>query len=65
MGMREKINLKLLREEIRAMGYHSPIFHVLKEELGHRGYWKNRPRANPQKGYAVACAKRQVMQRGE
>jgi hypothetical protein len=41
-----------LRQEIRAMTPRSGLFRILKEELSALGYWRNRPRGNPKKGYA-------------
>jgi len=40
-----------LRQLIHKMTRHSKIFHVLKEELSLLGYWRNKPRGNPKKGY--------------
>lgn len=48
-----KLDLNLLCESIRSMTRHSPIYKVPKEELSALGYWKNRPRGNPAKGYKV------------
>lgn len=48
------INLKELRETIRDMNYRKKIYRVLKEELSLLGHWKNRPRGNPKKGYAMS-----------
>lgn len=51
------INLKELRQDIRAMNSRKRIYRVLKEELSLLGHWKNRPRGNPKKGYAVSKGK--------
>lgn len=61
--MKEKINMELLRQEIRGMSKYSIIYKVLKDELKKRGYWKNRPRGDALKGYKASLAKRHVMQR--
>lgn len=36
---------------IQDMTPRTTLFKVLKQALGLRGYWKNRPRGNPAKGY--------------
>ena len=51
-GFKLAIN-ELLRDEIRTMTRHSPIYKVLKEELSVLGYWKNKPRGNPKKGFEM------------
>lgn len=40
-----------LRVEIRRMTPQSRIYHVLREELTHKGYWKRKSRGNPRLGY--------------
>lgn len=49
--MYKNIDLDNLRAAIRVMDRQSPLYKVLKEELGLMGYWQNRPRGNPRKGY--------------
>ncbi len=49
-----RIDFHQLRLAIRQMTPRSKLFHVLKEELGSRGYWKNHPRDNPEKGYQTS-----------
>jgi hypothetical protein len=36
------------------MCIHSPLHRVLKEELTALGYWRNKPRGDPAKGYRIA-----------
>ncbi len=48
---------EMLRQSIRTMTRHSPIHKVLKEELTALGYWKNKPRGNPKKGYEMGGKK--------
>jgi len=48
------IDLEELRKEIRQLTRDQALYRVLKEELGALGYWKARPRGNPQKGYQKA-----------
>jgi hypothetical protein len=55
--MRNKIDSELLREEIRTMQRWSPLYKLLKEELSLRGFWKNRKRGNPIKGYEKGMGK--------
>lgn len=53
------LDYDLLREKIRSMHRHSPIFRILKEELSRLGYWKNKPRGNPKAGYEASRKERQ------
>jgi len=46
-----KANLDKLREEIRVMTNQTGLYRLLKDELSALGYWKNRKRGNPAKGY--------------
>jgi hypothetical protein len=50
----DKARYPILREEIRTMSTRSVFFRVLKEELTARGYWRNKPRGNPAKGFAAS-----------
>lgn len=50
------IDLDELRGAIRGMRRGQPLYKVLKDELGRRGYWKNLPRGNPARGYEVSKA---------
>jgi len=59
-----KVNLYQLTEEIRELGekvnYRQyDLFKVLKRELSPLGFWRNRPRGNPAKGYE-AMKKKEV-----
>lgn len=57
MGARSKINLEDLADEISRMERHNPLFKVLKQALSKRGYWKNKKRGNPRKGYGTGFGK--------
>ena len=46
-----KIDLEQLAKEIRGLDRRQELYRVLKEELTKRGYWKQRARGNPAKGY--------------
>lgn len=59
--MRTKLDLGQLRQEIREMERHQPLFHVLKEELIALGYWQNRPRGNPAAGLRIALSRNPKM----
>ena len=48
------VNLQELRKEIRSMTTRKRLFHVLKKELSVLGYWRNKPRGNPEKGYEAS-----------
>ena len=45
------IIIKELRQAIKEMKRHQPLYYALKEELALLGYWKNKPRGNPRRGY--------------
>jgi len=49
-----RVNLEQLRNEIRHMERWNQLYKVLKDELGKKGFWKNRPRGNPKKAYRVS-----------
>ena len=49
-----KIDLEQLKTEIQVMKRHQPLYKMLKEELTNLGFWKNRPRGNPKKGYKIS-----------
>lgn len=49
--MSNKIDYEQLRQEIRTMQRWSPLYKLLKTELGLLGFWKNRKRGDPHKGY--------------
>jgi len=46
------IDFEELRIKIRQMNRTQVLYKVLKEELSKLGYWRNKSRGNPQKGYA-------------
>jgi hypothetical protein len=48
-----KIDLEQLRKEIRELNSRKSLYRVLKEELSKIGYWKQKPRGNPSKGYKM------------
>lgn len=56
LGM-TKINLMQLTEEIRVLERHQVLYTVLKRELGKLGYWKNKQRGDPAKGYRLKGSK--------
>jgi hypothetical protein len=45
------IDFDELKESIKVMSRQTQLFKVLKEGLSDRGYWRNKPRGNPKKGY--------------
>jgi hypothetical protein len=47
------MELDSLRAAIRSMTPRTQLFKVLKEELTALGYWRNKPRGNPAKGFKV------------
>ena len=47
----EKTDLEQLEKEIMVMKYHQPLFKTLKRCLTKLGYWKNKRRGDPAKGY--------------
>jgi hypothetical protein len=46
-----KVDLEQLTFEIRHLHRSQVLFKVLKKELSKLGYWKNKKRGNPAKGY--------------
>ncbi len=48
-----KVDLDQLRREIRAIRRWHPLYKVLKEELSKLGYWRNKQRGDPAKGYRM------------
>ncbi len=46
-----------LRLEIRSMSRRSVLYKALKEELTALGYWRNKARGNPAKGYKAGYGK--------
>jgi hypothetical protein len=52
------INYPELREKIQKMTRDTLIYKLLKEELSVLGYWKNKSRGDPRKGYEVSKDKR-------
>ena len=46
-----------LRLEIRSMTRRSGLYKALKEELSALGYWRNKARGNPSKGYKMGYGK--------
>jgi len=47
-------DIGILRGEIRQMTRKAALYRALKEELGVLGYWKNRARGNPSKGWKAS-----------
>jgi hypothetical protein len=61
-GMK-RLDIELTRYHIRALGKQknirqSALYQMLKEELSKLGYWKNRSRGNPSKGFQVMRSRR-------
>jgi len=52
-----KIDLEQLREEIRELKRHQPLYRLLRDELMKLGFWKFRPRGNPKLGYKISKEK--------
>jgi hypothetical protein len=52
--MSTKVDLEQLAKEIRVLNRHHKLYRLLKLELGKRGWWKNRERGNPSKGYKIS-----------
>ena len=46
-----KVNIEQLVREIRQLERHQLLYRMLKRELTLLGYWRNRPRGDPAKGY--------------
>jgi len=51
------VNLDRLAQEIRNINPRKRLFRVLKAELSVLGYWKNRARGNPSKGFKSGFGK--------
>lgn len=45
------LDLEELRDEIRTMSRKTMLYRLLKEELTALGYWRNKIRGNPSRGY--------------
>lgn len=45
------LDMKELRTAIQRMDRHSTLYKVLRDELTLLGYWRKKPRGNPQLGY--------------
>jgi len=54
-----KTNIDQLRQDIRVMTNQTILYKALKDELTRLGYWHNRPRGNPSKGYNKSVAAQQ------
>ena len=48
-----KIDLEQLTYELRHLEHHQKLYKLLKHELTQLGFWQNKPRGNPSKGYAA------------
>ena len=58
--MRSHIDLVRLRFELEHLARSQPIYKVIKEVLTEKGYWRNKPRGNPKKGYQMRGTKKKV-----
>jgi len=54
------IDTERLALEIQGMKRSSKLFRVLKTELSKLGYWRNRPRGDPSKGFQSMKNKMEV-----
>lgn len=45
------VDLEALRLELRDLTREKKLYKLLKAELTLLGYWQNRPRGNPEKGF--------------
>lgn len=52
-----KIDLPQLVIEIQQLERHQKLYRVLKRELSKLGFWRNKPRGNPAKGYRMKGSK--------
>ena len=52
--MATRVDLEQLAREIRTLNRNHKLYRLLKLELGNRGWWKNKERGNPQKGYRIS-----------
>ena len=48
-----KLDLTEFEETLRNMTRQSKAWEIAKRVLGERGYWRNKPRGDPKKGYAM------------
>jgi len=46
-----RVNIEQLIKEIGQLERHQMLYRVLKRELSILGYWRNKPRGDPAKGY--------------
>jgi len=46
-----KVDIEQLIKEMRHLHRSQLLYRVLKQELSLLGYWKNKPRGDPAKGY--------------
>ena len=49
--------IEQLRQKIRKMSHRSQVYKALKTELSALGYWRNKPRGNPAKGFQAGYGK--------
>lgn len=47
----KKIDMDVLRQEVRGMSVRSELYKVLKQELSALGWWKNRRRGKQRKSF--------------
>lgn len=52
-----RLDLKQLIIELRQLERHQILYRILKTELTKLGFWKNKPRGNPSKGYKMKGSK--------
>ena len=51
---KSRIDHNQLKTEIRQMSVRSNLYKLLKAELTGLGYWKQKPRGNPEAGYRAS-----------
>jgi len=49
--------LEALKNDLASLDRHDPLYKLLKTELSVLGYWRNKQRGNPAKGFRVMKAK--------
>lgn len=55
--MGTKVDLEQLAREIRVMNIRNKLYRLLKLELSRRGWWKQKRRGDPKKGYRISRKK--------
>ena len=53
--------IERLKQEIRQMSHRSQVYKLLKTELSVLGYWRNKARGNPPKGFKAGWGKKRYI----